>query len=514
MIASLGSLISEGARRHPDAPVLVGHEDDGTLIEVSYAEAEERTALGARILLAAGVKPGDRVIVARRKSIGSFMAVHAILRAGGVVVPVDPLAPAAALQPLVANARPTAVIGDPSVTVKLDLDVTVPDLLAVIEEFVECPQLPSADELPEPSTGQAPAYIIYSSGSTGVPKGIVHSHASGLAYAAMTAEEFGLTRSDRLAALTPLHFDMSTFELYAMPYVGGSSAIFSEAELRFPATFTERAAAARCTIWYGVPFMFQQVVDRGVLDERDFSPLRTIAYAGEPFPTAGLRRMMIAFPGVLFTNVYGPAEVNAITHHHLITPPAPHEVDTPIGLPAIGVDYLIVGTDRTTPLADDADEVGELVVSAPTRMLGYWEQPDLDELTTMPRADGPDWYRTGDLVTVDLDGTLRFRGRRDHQVKVRGVRLELESIEAVVASAPGVRHAVVGPDAGNDQLAAVVVMHDDAEFDPRALRRWVASRVSPAALPSSFAARPAMPTTSNGKIDVRLVRTELQQEHA
>ncbi|MEZ5380125.1 MAG: AMP-binding protein [Acidimicrobiales bacterium] len=508
MIDSLASLLVAGAQRTPDAPVLIDRDPDGTPITVTYAQAEERTAIVAQLLVAAGVAPGDRVMIAKRKGMCSFMAVHGILRAGAVVVPLDPLAPAPALQPLVANARPTAVIGDPSVIAKLDLDTTAPDLRLVIEEVTQELAGTVADvAVPEPLTGEHPAYIIYSSGSTGVPKGILHSHASGLAYAAMCAEEYGLTASDRLAAMTPLHFDMSTLELYALPFVGGSSAMFSEAELRFPATFTDRAAAARCTIWYAVPYMLQQIVERGALDERDLSTLATIAYGGEVYPVEGLRRLMELFPGVLVTNVYGPAEVNAITHHHLTEPPAAGVFETPLGVPAMGVEAMVVDDDRTTPLP--IGETGELVVSAPTRMIEYWERPDLDAATRLARSDGPDWYRTGDLVRLDDEGVLWFAGRRDHQVKVRGVRLELDSIEAVVAAAPGVLHAVVGPNEASDALLAAVVMRDDAEFDERSLRRWVSARVSAGALPASFVERASMPATSSGKIDVRRVRIEL-----
>ncbi len=507
VIDSLASLLVEGARRTPDATLLVDRDHDGEIITVTYAEAAVRTAEVAKLLVAAGVQPGDRVIVARRKSICSFMSVHGILRAGAIAVPLDPLAPGVTLQPLVADADPTAVIGDPSVIAKLDLDTTAPKLLTVIEAVDEESARLVDVELPEPLTGEAPAYVIYSSGSTGIPKGILHSHASGLAYAAMCAEEYGLTASDRLAAMTPLHFDMSTLELYAMPLVGGSVAIFSEAELRFPATFTDRAAAARCTLWYGVPYMLQQIVERGLLDERNLADLRTIVYAGEVYPVEGLRRLMHLFPGLLVTNAYGPAEVNAVTHDHLTEPPPPGATETPIGRPAQGVEIMVVDDDRTTPVA--AGDVGELVVSAPTRMLRYWGRPDLDELTGMPHEDGPDWYRTGDLVQLDDDGVLWFRGRRDHQVKVRGVRLELEAIEAVVAAAPGVLHAVVGPNERSDALVSAVVMRDDAEFDERALRRWVSGRVSAAALPSNFVERASMPATSSGKIDVRRVRAEL-----
>ncbi len=509
VIQSLASLLVEGARRNPSAPVLVDRIDDGTVVRISYAAAEERTGTVARMLVDAGVQPGDRVMIARRKSVCSFMAVHGALRAGGIAVPLDPLAPGSVLQPLVVDANPTAVIGDPTVLAKLDLDTTAPGLRIVIEDVAMEAAIAVRDiELPTPPTGDAPAYIIYSSGSTGEPKGILHSHASGLAYAAMCAEEYRLASSDVLAAMTPLHFDMSTLELYAMPYVGGASAIFSEAELRFPATFTDRVSAAACTIWYGVPYMLQQIVERGLLDERDLSTLHTIAYGGEVYPIEGLRRLMGRFPGVLITNVYGPAEVNAITHHHLREAPRPEVGETPIGHPATGVDIMIVGEDRSTPVPDG--DVGELVVSAPTRMLRYWQRPELDAALSMPRDDGPDWYRTGDLVRLDPDGSLRFYGRRDHQVKVRGVRLELESIEAVVAAAPGVLHAVVGPNEASDELLSAVVMRDGEIFDERALRRWVATRVSAAALPSSFVERASMPTTSSGKIDGRQVRSELR----
>ncbi len=187
------------------------------------------------------------------------------------------------------------------------------------------------------------------------------------------------------------------------------------------------------------------------------SALRSVIYAGEVFPPSALRALMAALPGARFENAYGPAEVNAVTVHRLSGPPAEGQ-DVPVGVPWPGVEVLIVDDDEQ-PVPDG--EMGALWVSAPTRMREYWNRPDLTEATRRRRRTGPDWYVTGDLATRDEHGVIWFHGRRDHQVKLRGIRVELEGVEAALTDHPEVRQAVAGPwGAEPGTLAATVVVGD------------------------------------------------------
>jgi len=287
--------------------------------------------------------------------------------------------------------------------------------------------------------------------------------------------------------------------------------VFGEAHLRFPASFTARSQDERVTLWYSVPSLLRQVVERGALDARDLSSLRLVMYGGEPYSAGALAELMRALPGVEIENIYGPAEVNECTNHRLAGPPGP-DGEVPIGRPWDGVELRVVDeVGRVVPPGTP----GELWVSAPTVMAGYWRRPDLDERSLRSRAASPPWYATGDVVVADADGVYWFKGRRDHQVKVRGVRIELESVESVLTDAPDVLHAVVaaiGEPGEASHLAAAVVLRDGATFDVEALRAFCIPRLPALAVPREIVARSSFPSTPTSKIDRRSVRDELVSE--
>lgn len=510
---SLADIVPRAAAIAPEMVALVGEG-----IELTWRQVERRTALLAAALLSSGVVQGDRVAVARRKSPESFVAVHAILRAGAVVVPIDPLSPPAMARQVLDDAHVRAVLGDAQTIAALDPWAAVEHEIIVMttdflddDRVVRWPETDSnisADPLPSVHPDDV-SYIIYTSGSTGRPKGIVHTHRSALAYATRAVTEYRIGPDDRLAGMNPLHFDMSTLELYAAPLAVCAVVVMAETDLQFPAGLTQRSAEHGVTIWYTVPFLLRSVLERGGLDRRPLPALRSVLYGGEPFPGGALRQLMNRLPGVGFINVYGPAEVNACTHHHL-TDASEVGDDVPIGRPWAGVDIRVVDeVGRDVACGDQ----GELWVSAPTVMQRYWGLDELSAGRLTHRDDGPDWYATGDVVVEDEDGVLWFRGRRDHQVKVRGVRIELEGIESVLTNAPGVLHAVagpIGPPGNASHVVAAVVLQEGAANDMAPIRRWCRERLPSIAVPRTIEARPDMPTTASGKIDRRLVRAELR----
>jgi amino acid adenylation domain-containing protein len=512
---TLVDLIRAAARRSPDADALVG-----LTTRWSWAEVDRAVEAIAAALVADGVAPGDRVAVARLKDDASFIAVHAILRAGAVVVPVDPFAPRDVARGVLADAAVSAVIGDHRTVTTIAPDEL--DGLELRSVIVDDGDTGAADigagrrswsaTIAEPPTAALPqvghdddAYIIYTSGSTGRPKGIVHTHRSGLAYAERAVAAHGVTATDRIAGIPPLHFDQATFELYAAPLAGAAVVVMGEPHVRFPAALVERTEAERVTIWYSVPSLFRQLIERGGMDQRDLGPLRLIKYGGEVFPAGALNRLHELVPGAAVTNVYGPAEVNECTNHRLDLP-LTADADVPIGRPWAGVSVRVVDGDGAEVAPG---EPGQLLVSGPTTMRGYWRQCGLTEAALTVDAEGRCWYATGDVVSADADGLLRFFGRSDNQVKIRGVRVELEGVEAVVGDGPGIAEAVVGPTTDRQSLVAAVVTTGGADLDEKALRRWCSTRLAQAAVPRSFRRVDQLPTTPSGKIDRAAVRRRL-----
>ena len=310
-------------------------------------EYADRVARTAGSLVAVGVQPGDRVGIHLTKSVYSFVAVHAVLRGGAVVVPVDPLAPADLAGSVLRDAGVHVVVTDARPAV-LELIAERVELRAVVMPRTAAPMetavpstggpivLTGADIEAATSAGPVavdpaePAYIIYTSGSTGRPKGIVHTHRSALAYAVAAAAGYELSSDDRMVNIAPLHFDQSTFELYAAAIVGATVIVVPDPVMRFPASVAALIEAERATVWYSVPHLLMQLVKRGALDEKNLTSLRWILFGGEVFPPGQLAELMTLVPSARVSNVYGPAEVNQCTRYDLGAPPTDDE-PVPIG---------------------------------------------------------------------------------------------------------------------------------------------------------------------------------------
>lgn len=512
-VTTLADLVPRASARGADDLALIGFDS-----KLTWAEAHGQTTALASTLVAAGLQRGDRVALAMNKTHHSFLAVHAILRAGGVVVPIDPLAPSDAAALVIYDADVAGAIGDRRTFDRFGLRGRQWPTVGVVAEAddldahevswdtaVGHPPVP----LPPVDTGD-PAYIIYTSGSTGRSKGIVHTHGSGLAYAQLAATEYGIRAEDRVAGMNPMHFDMSTLELYAAPMVGAATVVMGELHMRFPASFASRCAEHGVSVWYGVPFFLNQLADRGGLDRVDLTSLRLLMWGGEPYTPGAIAALLAQLPAVHVVNVYGPAEVNACTHFHFDSLAELEPWDTiPIGRPWPGA-VVDVRDDTGAPVAPG--DQGELWVAADTAMQGYWRRDDLTADRTVGRDGGSAWYRTGDVVR-EVGGELVYLGRVDHQVKVRGVRIELEGVEAVLTDAPGVAHAVAGAVGDGHELthiAAVIIPEAGVSPDLDEVTAWCSGRLAAVAVPTRLTITDHFPSTASGKIDRRRVRADLQ----
>jgi acyl-coenzyme A synthetase/AMP-(fatty) acid ligase len=304
--------------------------------------------------------------------------------------------------------------------------------------------------------------------------------------------------------------------MWVTPAIGATNVVVREPYQMLPASLAGLAAAEQISVWYSVPYLLAQLLTRGNLDSHDLTHLRWVLFGGEAVSPQMLASLMAKIPRARFSNVYGPAEVNACTVFHLPGPP-PADAIIPIGRPVADTQVLLL--DVESPDFREPVSNGEVWVRGTTMMAGYWQRPELNQLVIATDAAGQQWYRTGDLAHVNADDELVFTGRRDHQVKVRGHRVELEAIETALEDDPTIDHAVATVARrgdGHDVLIAGVVWAGviPAEAFPlkqaEALQR-VAERLPSYAIPVSLYPLPLpLPVTGSGKIDRRAVRAQLE----
>lgn len=489
---------------------------------LTYAALVERADRLAGLLRAQGVRRGDRVGVHAGKGLAATVAMYGIMKAGAAYVPLDPASPPARQAFVVRDCGIRHLVTEPArerpLAALLAEGVPVECVIGVEREVGDrVRRFAWADVAAHPRAAPDAnlvemdlAYVLYTSGSTGMPKGVMHSHRSALAFARVAAATYGLTGEDRLSNHAPLHFDLSTLDYFSAALVGATTVVIPDVHTKMPASLAALIEAERLTVLYAVPLALTQLVLHGALEKRDLTSVRWVLFGGEPFPTKHLRALMAALPGARFSNVYGPTEVNGVTYWALPERLPPTDEPIPIGQPYANVETLIADGDGA-PVAEG--EPGELLVRTPTMMRGYWGRKDLDERAFHSRPvfghHEDVFLRTGDLVRRRPDGLLEFLGRKDRQVKVRGHRVELDEVEAALVSHDAVEAAAVfvvpDPD-GSSRIDGAVTLHASHALDADALRTHAARLLPRYAVPERLAILEAMPRTSTGKIDREALR--------
>jgi amino acid adenylation domain-containing protein len=510
----LPQLLDEMAQRHPGRQAVSFSGQS-----LTYEELARRSGSLAHWLIKQGVRKGDRVGIYTEKSLEAVIAIYGIMKAGAAYVPIDPLAPIARLSFIIQDCGIQHLVSSRTRIRQLqELFARQVSLESVVGfrsdelpvrsiAWEEVYQTASADEARPSGTELDLAYILYTSGSTGEPKGVMHTHRSALSFVQWAVREFSLCADDRLSNHAPFHFDLSILDLFASAAVGAAVVIIPEDVARLPASLAAFMSEEKLTVWYSVPFALIQLLERGRLESRDLASLRCVLFAGEPFPPKHLRKLMHLLPHASFFNLYGPTETNVCTFYDAAPVRENEEQPLPIGQACANTELLVVDAEdrQVAP-----GETGELLVRGASTMPGYWNRPAQTDRAFFRHSARPPFeevfYRTGDLVQGGADGNYQFLGRKDRQVKVRGFRIELDEIEVALLSHAQVEEAAVYVRRDAEEIASIetaVVARPGKAPTSLELSRYLSERLPAHAIPNPILIVDQLPRTSTGKIDRR-----------
>jgi amino acid adenylation domain-containing protein len=513
--------LRDSAERHPDRPAV---QSEGVVL--TYRELDDASSSLATALTACGVHPGDRFGMYMPKTARSILITQGASKAGAAYVPIDSNAPARRAAFILGNC---AVAGVATTAAKLSqlrefiADMPSIKVVLVVDDNASFEPIAGVRVLswneamataPLPPAGASsiendPAYLLYTSGSTGAPKGVIISHRNSMACVDWAADTFCVQPEDRLSNHAPLHFDLSVLDIYVALRNSACVVMVPDGLSSFPVELAAWIEREQISVWYSVPSALTRLLLHGQLERFDYRRLRTVLFAGEVFPVKYLREVMPRFAHARFYNLYGPTETNVCTYYEV---PAQLPTDSDISIGAACRDTHTFAVTDDGRVADIGEE-GELFVRGPTVMLGYW---GLDEKTAEMLVDSPlhssyrqKVYRTGDIVRVEPDGNYRFLGRRDHMVKSRGYRIELGEIEQTIYQDERIKEAVVIaiPDEEiGARLKAVVVAHPGQTVTRSELQGFCLKRLPRYMVPEDFIFEAELPRTSTGKADRQAVQ--------
>lgn len=502
----LAALRSHASQR-PDQPAL---EQDGHAT-LSYAQLLARVQALAGQLAAHQVGPGNLVALLLPRSPDAVVALLAVLWAGAAYVPIDPEGPQARLKMVLDDAKPALVLSLeackkqlPGSVPCLFLDRLAPAVASTC--MVAAPSL----SVPVATNATALAYVMYTSGSTGLPNGVQIGRAALAHFVAAATQRYGVTHTDRILQFAPLHFDASIEEIFLALCNGASLVLRTAAMLESMSRFCDACATRGITV-LDLPTTFWHELAYAIGNGNTRLPpaVRLTIIGGEAALAERVTRWRATtLPHMQLFNTYGPTEATVIfTAAQLAGPGMPASADdadenipVSIGTPLAGLSIAVVDSQLRTVAVGDA---GELCLIGPTLANGYLAR---DAVTAQRFVSLPDFpqacaYRTGDRVQLGEDGLLRYLGRFDDEFKLSGYRIDPSEVESTLLGYPGIREvAVVGqslPDGGK-RLAAFLVAVKMPQL--AVLRHWLTERLPAAAVPAAFSLIARLPRNANGKI--------------
>ncbi|OTA21090.1 Amino acid adenylation [Xenorhabdus beddingii] len=499
--AFIHSQFEKQVQHDPDAVAVVFEAQS-----LSYAELNQRANRLAHHLIALGVRPDDRVAICAERSPDMVVGLLAILKAGGAYVPLDPGYPAERLAYIVEDAAPVVLLSQITLLSQTALlsrlagTVPVVDLNNLASLMADMPA-----SNPDPRTlGLTPrhlAYVMYTSGSTGLPKGVMNEHRSVVNCLLWAQKTYQITPQDRVLQKTPFSFDVSVWELFPPLMFGAQLILARPDDHKDPHYLLSEIERRGITLIHFVPAMLQQFIH--AIPAGRCPSLRHIFCSGEAFPYVLQQKCLPHFAHCQLHNLYGPTEAAIhVTARQCV--PDRDIGRVPIGKPITNIRiYLLDSHGEPVPIG----VTGELYIGGIGVARGYLNLPELtaEHFLPDPFSSEPDarLYKSGDLARWLPDGNIEYLGRNDFQVKIRGFRIELGEIESRLAQCHGVREAVVVAQketSGEKRLIAYLLAEPNATLVPAELRRQLAQYLADYMLPSAFVTLDAFPLTPNGKL--------------
>jgi amino acid adenylation domain-containing protein len=489
--ASLYELIAAQTQRTPEGLAVIDRHSS-----LSYAELDSRAERLASHLVNLGVAPDVLVGIFMERSVDMVVALVAVLRAGGAYVPLEPDQPSDRLAYMIADSRPAVILS----TSALLNDIPAQEMPIVVVDgaLPEAPPVAGNHTLAGP---QDLAYVMYTSGSTGQPKGVMIEHRSIINQLEWMVRIFSISPGQRVLQKTPFGFDPSVWELFC-PLISGATLVMLDPGVHVdPLQVGAAIREHQITTLMFVPTMLEAFVESG--GASGCTSVRHVASGGEVLTGSLVRRFYETFPrDVELRNIYGPTEtsVNSTSWPCEVG----DEAEVPIGRPIANTKiYLLNPQLHLVPIGVAA----ELCVGGSGVARGYLNRPDLtaERFVADPFRTGGRIYRTGDQARYRRDGTIEYLGRTDEQVKIRGNRIELGEVVAALTAHPGVRQAVAiarKTSQGESVLVAYIVPQQP-ESAPTAsdLRGFLTKSLTAAMMPSTFVVLESIPFTANGKVD-------------
>ena len=528
MIARLQDWLRTQAEQRPEATAIVFHGRP-----TSYGALDQASNRLARALRAAGCERGDRVALLLPKSPAALIAMFGVLKADCVYVPIDTSSPAARIERIIQTCECRCLLAEQSTAglvnqlaatgiasstrvVWMDSGANVPGVKS--QFFWDDVETLCGAPLDSHNGDTDPAHILFTSGSTGIPKGVVITHSNVIHFVQWAVRYFGMGPDDRISGHPPLHFDLSTFDIYGTIAAGAEIHLLPPEVSLLPHRLADFIRDSELTQWFSVPSALLPIAKFDVLRPNDFPALRRLLWCGEKFPVPALRYWMRRLPRASFVNLYGPTEATIASSYYRVPrcPEDDHD-EIPIGGPCDG-ERLLVLDNRLSPAT--RGEIGDLYISGVGLSPGYWKDPvkTAEVFLANPHSSNPSdrIYKTGDLAKIGRDGLIYLLGRSDSQIKSRGYRIELGEIEAALHAIPELQDAaVVALDfegAGSKAICCAYVPPRSEEWTPAALKVRLAGVLPRYMIPERWMILDRMPHNGNGKADRTLLKELFRQQ--
>jgi amino acid adenylation domain-containing protein len=523
--------VTRQANHRPDAACIVFRDE-----RITYAQLEAASNRLAHLLCDRGCEQGDRVCILMPKCPEAIVSMIGVLKAGCAYVPIDAASPAARISRILDTCKNRSVLAAGPVVHLLNeliadeqrrtqisigwLDVAKPNGAHFDPVFSRIDLDHAPAEFKRQGSSHEAAHILFTSGSTGIPKGVVITHANVSAFVDWGLKHFDIDHTDRLSGCTPFHFDLSTFDIFGTMAAGAQLHLVPPEDM-LPAKLASFIRESELTQWFSVPSILTYMTKFSAVKENDFPTLRRVLWCGEVLPTPTLIHWVQRLPHVRFTNLYGPTEAT-IASSYFDVPECPQDPRTPIpiGQPCDGEELLVLN-DKLEPTKDD--EIGDLYIAGAGLSPGYWGDPDKTAAAFIPDPrsgkSGGRLYRTGDLARRDKAGLFHFIGRSDTQIKSRGYRIELGEIETALNSLEKLKEcaviAIQTESFGGWMICCAYSEVYAGELNLESLRKDLAHLIPNYMLPVRWMSYEALPKNANGKIDRPLLKSRfLEKESA